>query len=161
MQSLEAADDPQQAFSQLTPAAQQAVIDFLTVASVVSEQENVGQANSMQSQFCDTHSRKRIAYNVLGNKLWTYQSDTAWCWDGTQITNDPSFDPSGQVHWLFWEFVGHVRTRETGGQGDWVHSDYAQGHFRLCFGSNNCIKHNYPWIRKYQYADGGKDWDHD
>ncbi len=161
MEGLEAADDPHQAFSQLLPAAQQAIGNFLTVASIGSEQEGVGQPDVMLSQMCDTHSRKRIAYNIFGNKLWTYQSDTSWCWDGTQITTDPLFAPSGQVHFIFWEFVGHVYTSESGGQGDWVHLDYAQGHFKLCFGSDNCVVHNYPWIRKYQYGDGVTSWDHD
>ena len=99
MNRLEAADDPRQAFSQLTPTAQQAVIDFLTVASVETVSEivqhpppsaaNQNGAQGASSQTCATHREASVLRNSVGKRIFTYESLTTWCWDGTQITTDP------------------------------------------------------------------------
>ncbi len=168
---LEAVDDPRQAFSQLPPAAQQAVVDFLTVASVetvetiemraapsrAARDGAQAQAASGPSCGCATQTVEAVLKNHLGLRLFTYQSETSWCWDGTQITDDPFFNPSGYVHMILWEFVGHQRTNESGGQGQWLHKDFAQGHFRLCAGSDlGCVLNYYPVIRKQQDGNGGR-----
>ncbi len=167
MQGLETADDPQQAFSQLPPAAQQVAIDFLTVTSVETKEEfrrisgylQAGgwvSAASGPSCGCGVH--------IKSEELWAgpvkvakYISKTSWCWDGVYIDGDPFFNAYGWVYQPLWEFVGNQRTNESGGDGDRVHSDFAQGHFRMCLGAGGCIAHLHPVIEKKQYGDGRKE----
>ncbi len=167
IQSLRATGDPQAAFDQLSAADQAAVVEALRVASIggttvtTETVTPVGVAGGDAYTAADAgdeecaRQKKITTYtDGLGVTLWRYTSSTMWCWDGTQITNDPYFTREGWAGWP-WEFVGHIDKSESGGQGDWVHRDYTQGHFKWCVGGNfPCPKHRYPKLSKRQYGDG-------
>ena len=156
MQDLEAADDPQATFAKLPPAAQQAIISDLTVRSIERVSKIVYLSTAASGQTCATHWERAVAKGRRnGLKLYTYDSYTTWCWDGTQITKDPYFRVSGRALAPFWYFAGTLEKTESGGQGDWMHEDYAQGHFKFCIpGELACFLQTYPELWKYQYGDG-------
>ena len=154
-QAIEVAADPDQAFAQLTPEQQTAVIEYLTVASVETETKVESSGDLlMSSGGCGTHTKTKIGKNAIGATLYRFRSRTAWCWDGTYITDDPTFNVYGSVHSALWEYVGVTHTSESGGEGYTYHTDFAQGHFRMCLPGIGCLQHRYPAISKAQYGDG-------
>ena len=164
---LNEASDPDAVFAQLTPEQQAAVIEALAVATVEVVEEvymetaidgSLGDA-SAAGERCGVHSRETSTKNLIGAKLWTYKSKTRWCFDGSVITKEPTFTPSGKVHIMGWEFVGHVDKSDSGGKGEWMYEDFAQGHFRFCVLGIGCTSNHYPDITKRQYADGTFEWD--
>ena len=156
--SLDAADNALSAFVLLTAAEQEAVTAAMTsgeVGSYTMQQED------SDDEECRTQSRVSWRKDAFGNYVWKYRSKTHFCYDGTQITSDPFFTLSGHVFAVLWEFVGTLDESESGGEGDWMHQDYGQGHFRLCIGpgSIGCIQNDYPAITKRQYGDGTYEWE--
>ena len=150
-------EDPHQEFSQLSPSEQAAVVDYLQVATVeeyVSTTSGAGGASDEPDHRCRTNSKTIRAKSRARVTLYTYASRTYWCWNGTEITNDPHFTRDAEVSAPFWEFVGHTDKSESGGEGDWEHRDYTEGHFRLCFPALGCYRIEYPDITKIQRADG-------
>ena len=160
---LNEASDPDAAFVKLTPEQQAAVIEALTditfeVTEEVAIDGNLGDA-SADGERCGVHSRKVNAKNILGVKLWTYESKTRWCFDGSLITEEPTFTRSGKVHIIGWEFVGHVDKSDSGGEGEWMYEDFTEGHFKFCILGVGCTSNHYPDITKRQYGDGTYEWD--
>ena len=163
LERLMAAPDPHAAFRDLPPDEQGQVIDALTPVryetGVVTDEGLLPDlmAYDHQDEACKPNIYHRTAYGPTGIKVWRYISDTEFCYDGHELTTDPTFGTRGET-FLFWEFVGDVSTSESGGAGDWMHSDYASGHFRLCIHvigiGHTCIVNNYPWIRKRSYGSG-------
>ena len=163
LNGLATADKPYQELNSLTPEARQAVIDGLKATTVTRSAETVVEGNKEQgtsaytSASCTTQKITFTYKNTYGIRLFRYISSTRWCWDGTEITNDPYFRAYGKVDFLVWEYVGNINETTSGGQGEWSHHDFAQGHFRLCVETDKvsgCIKHVYPAIDKSQYGDG-------
>ncbi len=157
VQGLEVAADPNQAFVQLTPEQQTGVIDYLTVATVETETETEVDSTGdllMSSGGCGIHTKTKIGKNGIGATLYRFRTRTAWCWDGTYITDDPTFNVYGSVHSVLWEYVGVTYSSESGGDGYTYHTDFAQGHFRLCLPGLGCVQNRYPAISKAQYGDG-------
>ena len=168
VEQLKAAENPGVAFAELSPVEQAAVIEFQTpvryeeglvtyeVLDVVGN-DLVAYDNDDDFEHCRPQIFYRAAYGATGATLWRYISDTYFCYDGTQHTRDPNFGTRGET-FLFWEFVGDTNTSESGGAGDWAHTDYASGHFKLCVSVGpieiSCPFHDYPWIRKHQYGNG-------
>lgn len=161
VEQLMAAKDPGAAFAELSPTEQAAVIEFQTPAryeeALVTQDVLDEEGLDDDSEHCKPQIYYRAAYGNTGATLWRYISDTYFCYDGTQLTTDPNFGTRGET-FLFWEFVGDTSTSESGGAGDWAHTDYASGHFKLCISVGpievSCPIHDYPWIRKHQYGDG-------
>lgn len=162
---LEKADDVEDAFADLPSDAQQAVVDAFRNADIqveTIEKEESGFSGASddpgtqpEAEKCDTHT-VRVTKKLARIKIYTYESSTRWCFNGQVITQTPVFDVSGRLHWkVWWEFVGHVRTKETGGRGDRLHSDFAQGHFKNCVPDFGCVSYN-PSIKKTQSAKGVK-----
>lgn len=162
------APNPGETYAAMTPAEKDAVIDFHTPVVYLDEltTETVMDAaldglgvSKANSGWCNTHRRSYSAYNSFGNTLWRYTSSTYFCYNGTAfIQPAPSFGTSAYTFYL-WQFVGNTNTTESGGVGDWAHTDYAEGHFKFCLPKvkgvdPGCPIHNYPWIRKHQYGDG-------
>lgn len=154
---LERADDPRQAFGNLNDAQQAQVIEALTPVSTEVIDYTTVQASQSSNQVCSTHWAGINAKNLAGVILWEYETKTVWCRDTEEelFTRDPIFTQYEDTH-LLWEFVGHVSIDEDGGEGDTMHWDFANGHFRLCIspGGIGCAVHEYPWVSKRQYASG-------
>lgn len=157
------ADDPGQAFSQLTPEEQAAVRSALTVVShevieadpgPASTALTPGVAPSPGTPRCYQNSHAMLGKNIFRQVLYELKSDTRWCSDGIVITMPPAVMISGRTPALFWEYVGNINQVQSGGQGYPFHTDYVQGHFRLCLPRVACAKHSYPSITKQQYANG-------
>ena len=151
---LESAADPDHEFTQLTPSEQEAVAEYMQVATVVSSSYIESDADE---EDCWTNYRIKVSENLYGMTLWKYISRTYWCWDGDKITNDPHFTREGKPVMAGWEFVGHIDKSTSGGKGEWEFRDYTQGHFKLCFPVLGCFEHAYPAITKVQYGDGSSD----
>ena len=100
----------------------------------------------------DTQALTAVVESEAGIDLVKLKSSTYWCWDGAQITNDPHFTVSGSAHAPFWEYVGIQFSSESGGKGQWSHSDYAQGHFKFCL--LGICTHSYPSVSKQQDGNG-------
>ena len=153
IERLENAEDPTQEFIQLSSSEQEAVIEYLKVVTVEVHMAIMARDPSDNSG-CSTNYKTIKAKSLAGNTLYIYHSQTYWCWNGSEITNDPHFTRSGRPVAPFWEFVGHLDKSESGGKGDWEHRDYTQGHFRLCFPLIGCYQNAYPDISKIQRGDG-------
>lgn len=91
--------------------------------------------------------------NIFGHTLWAFGSDTEWCYNGTLIQGDPSWETEGNSC-CFWHYRGVLSESETGGDGETEHYDYAQAHFEQCIPTLGCTQSKYPTIRKWQYGDG-------
>lgn len=103
---------------------------------------------------CARQTKTISFYGFLWDPLWTYKSKTLWCWNGSVITDVLEWTRPPWSQWP-WTFVGHLDDDESGGQGQWSHYDYTQGHFRQCFGGDiGCVNDMYPELSKYQYGDG-------
>ena len=152
IQRILSADDPVAEFNSMTPVEQQAVTEHQTPSTFESASEALADGSDNE---CLTHVRSYAAYNSLGDMLWRYTSSTFFCFDGEQFTRDPDFATDASV-WYLWEFVGNTQFHENGEEGDWIHTDYGEGHFKLCIGpwGIGCILHQYPHISKLQRADG-------
>ena len=155
------------AFSQLPPVTQQAVARFFMQATFITSEEYTDISHYVQdggqvimsagpSCGCGTHSKK-VDLWAGPVKVGTYFSDTSWCWDGVFIAGDPFFNAYGWVYQPLWEFVGNQSVNESGGDGDAKHSDFGQGHFRMCVGPAGCVANLHPVIQKSQYGDGRKE----
>ena len=81
---------------------------------------------------CDTHIHTVVIESAAGIDLFKLKSSTYWCWDGSQITVDRNFTVHDSIHAPLWEYVGVQFKSESGGKGEWSHSDYVQGHFKFC-----------------------------
>ena len=87
--------------------------------------------------------------------LWSLESDTEWCYDGSNIVGDPAFTVTGSAKtWLGWHYRGIKSQSESGGNGHTSHYDYVQAHFNHCVINVGCAQDYYPWIKKWQYGDG-------
>lgn len=167
LNKLKEADDPDAAFLRLPLDAQNALVDaFRTlttsskVVKVTTDEGGIRGASDdpgslPEPQKCDTHTVK-VTKTLARIKIYTYKSSTRWCYNGRIITQSPSFNVSARLHWkIWWEFVGHVSEKESGGRGESLHTDFAQGHFKNCPPSFGCV-HYYPSIKKTQTAKGIK-----
>lgn len=160
MQDLEASDDPELAFSQLTPAQQQAIRDSIRDNVTISEPiETVVQTGLPDDVLADGPScgcatqTKYVNIRWLGELAGRYYSETEWCWDGDAILGDPYFNAWGVTYAWYLSFTGQT-TNETGGDGDWKHKDFAQGRFEACGPILGCWSYWHPVIRKTQYGNG-------
>ena len=156
VRDVENAPDPYLAYTQLSPEEKAAFDGHLTVASVEMEDESA--VSGAAGAGCGANSYSVRGKNLVGYTVWKFTTRTTWCWNGTEITNDPHFTTDGDVYYLFWSYEGTTYERETGGQGDWVHQDSAEGEFQYCIGPYGigCIQSAYPDIHKTQYGNGGK-----
>ena len=156
IRNLEDSADPYAEYSQLSPEERAAVDRYLKVASIEREDTSPSTLATSASSGCGTNSYSVRGENIWGQTLWKFSTQTQWCWNGTEITNDPHFTTDGDVYAPFWSYEGTTYERATGGQGDWVHIDSAEGEFKLCFGpwGIGCVQHQYPDIHKRQYGDG-------
>ena len=89
-------------------------------------------------------------------RLYEYKSSTYWCWNGEEITIDPSWTVHPYEYQSFVKFVEHTNSLENGGKGDLTHFDYKRGHYKACLSALKliCPWNFYPWIEKQQYYDG-------
>ena len=118
-------------------------------------------ADEDSSSGCDTHSVSAIAWVSSRNaqqpvRLYEYKSSTYWCWNGEEITIDPSWTGHPYEYQSFVKFVEHTNSLENGGKGELTHYDYKRGHYKSCLSALKlfCPFNFYPWIEKQQYYDG-------
>ena len=158
---LEESEDPDAVFLDLPVAAQQAIVNAMRTAPIETTviQVSGGASGATDDpgvpyeEKCSTQNIK-VTKTIDRKKMYSYISSTYWCYNGLEITETPIFNPSARLHEnIWWEFVGHVRTNETGGRGEYLHSDFAQGHFKNCVPDYGCMSYH-PSIEKYQRADG-------
>ena len=152
IKKLTDADDKyEEEFAKLTPEAQSAVLDYLTVSNV--------KHNEVVSSFgchggCCSRTHEVWGENFLGVKLWSYFQTIDWCNDGSTVTSKTRLR-WGEVHTLGWAFNGHIGNTESGGVGQSSYRAWTQGSFNLCLGGNiGCIQSQYPWIDQTVYGTG-------
>lgn len=104
---------------------------------------------------CKGHTVTIPHKNVIRVTLWSFISDTEWCYDGANIVGDPAWSIEGRAKtWLGWRYRGTLSESESGGDGQTSHYDYAQGHFQYCVIKVGCSQNYHPTIKKWQYGDG-------
>ena len=121
VRSVESSADPYAAYTQLTPEEKAAFDEHLKVASVEVESTSAANAPGTSANGCGVNSYSVKGNNLVGYTVWKFSTRTTWCWNGTEITNDPHFTTDGDVYYLFWSYEGTTYEEETGGEGDWAH----------------------------------------
>ena len=156
----ESADDPKEAFQELSKAEQEKVLNYLTVVDhkteFVDEKGNYLSTDgvSTMASGCKSVTANWIGVNGSGEELYRYNQLVDWCYDGSTVSNTYR-RRWGDTDSSFWKFVGHQDSTERGGNGDSFYESWTQGHFRLCAGSNiGCVQHTYPWIETLVRSDG-------
>ncbi len=168
-------EDPQQAFDSLPYEARRAIAKALLPGRIEIEIETppiaseFGSSMAASSDPCGTHkvTAKYWDGSIL---IWSYWSQTEWCWNGQIITSHPEFSYDGKVHShgpdddVTWRFVANSRYKKTGGKGSWEFTDRIKGHFEGCgdfdLGDLGTIEICFPEdveIMKYQYGSGSSD----
>ena len=103
---------------------------------------------------CSSHRFEVIGESLAGNEVFSLNSITDWCSNGTTITRSPFFRTSVSTPTIFWSFGGHIDKHSSGGEGEWSHSDFVQARFSYCPSIVRCVQQAYPIIVKHQYRDG-------
>ena len=153
---LAASDDPRRELAELPSETRQAVIDYLQVEETETSGGGGPTTPVDAREECVRYAAGYVARNAHGRDLWTYRSQTEWCWADGLITTVPIFTISAEVHAPLWEFAGHVERQETGGHGEASHSDTAEGLFRLCPETpDDCVQDEYVRLVKSQDGIGG------
>ena len=156
VESVENAEDPASAYEALSREDHELLHDYVEVATIETEQVRIA-PTTRGSQRCGVNSYTVHGKNILGLRLWGFNTRTSWCWDGEVITNTPHFTIRGYTNHPLWRYNGVISERETGGQGQWTHQDYAQGSFSYCLGGRvGCVQSQYPYVDKTQYGNGKK-----
>ena len=118
--------DGTSAWESMTPEEQTLVVEAIK-ESFIAVFLDGDDALADGSSGCDAHTGRKRVVMTDDVWLWEYFSETHWCWDGTQITNDPNVARRGYEYQSFVKFVGHTNTSENGGEGDLSHYDYSRG----------------------------------
>ena len=161
------AADPDSTFLGMSALEQQTIVDAMSSIDIVAETtsgtSNGGDDGNALADGNETSSwhAQTVTGQFLGIELWSYRSRTKWWYDGEELTRDTHWTRDTSVDYPYWEFVSHVDEEESGGEGDWEHEDFTEGHFRWCPIGMGCPKNEYPSITKWQYGDGSRDteWD--
>lgn len=108
---------------------------------------------------CGPHTRGIEGRGLFGQKLWTFQSETRWCWNGAEAGKDPSISPTVSAyvdaHVPFWSsgFPGNdVWVDES--ELPWELSDRATETVRLCLPLLQCVHNGFAVVEKRQFSDG-------
>jgi hypothetical protein len=158
---LAAGPDAMARFRSLSPADRQAVVLYLSVASVTTT-PLVSQSTHPAIAFpatapgagCWVWKWERDAYNVFGLKLWAYFQEVDWCDDGRTITGSPQVLNYGSTYFPFWTWI-HAGDHVWGGAGQSTFRSWTQADFSLCLTPNiGCIQHTYPWLDMTAHANG-------
>jgi hypothetical protein len=158
---LAAGPDPSARFRALSPADRQAVVRYLSLASVktaslVRRSGAVRRASSASGPGagCWTWKWERDAYNFIGLKLWAYVQQIDWCDDGYTMIGNPQLLNYGSTYFPFWTWV-HAGDHVWGGLGQSTFRSWTQADFSLCLTPNiGCIQNTYPWLDMTARANG-------
>ena len=106
---------------------------------------------------CNSHRFEVIGESLAGNEVFSLDSITDWCYDGSTITRSPFFRTNVSTPTIFWSFEHYIAKHSSGGEGEWSHSDFVYPDFRYCpsiVSIVRCVQHAYPVVVKHQYRDG-------
>ena len=107
---------------------------------------------------CERHKRGIEGRNLFGQKLWTLQSDTRWCWNGTAVGKDPSISPAfnaySETHVPFWRSSFSANSSSHDWDLPWELSDRASETFYVCLPLLACVQNEFAVIEKRQFSDG-------
>lgn len=107
---------------------------------------------------CEEHRRGIEGHNLIGQRLWTFRSETRWCWNGREVGADPSIWPTVLAEVdspvPFWRsrFAQNVSVRD--GELPWELGDRATEVIYLCPPLLECIQNEFVVIEKRQFSDG-------
>lgn len=153
--------DPLARFRALPPTDRQAVVRYLSLASIrtaslLRRSTVVRRASSASGPGagCWTWKWERDAYNFFGLKLWAYVQQIDWCDDGYTLTAVPQLLNYGSTYLPFWTWV-HAGDHVWGGAGQSTFRSWTQADFSLCLTPNiGCIQNTYPWLDMTARANG-------
>jgi hypothetical protein len=153
--------DPLVRFRALSPGDQQAVVRYLSLASVKttsllrrSAAVRSGSSTTGLGAGCWTWKWERDAYNFFGLKLWAYFQQIDWCDDGYTMIGNPQLLNYGSTYFPFWTWV-HAGDHVWGGAGQPTFRSWTQADFSLCLTPNiGCIQNTYPWLDMTARANG-------
>ena len=121
--------------------------------TLVADYESTETLTSTQPG-CSSHRFEVIGESLAGNEVFSLDSITDWCSNGTTITRSPFFRTSVSTPTIFWSFEHYIAKHSSGGEGEWSHSDFVYPDFRYCPSIVRCVQHAYPVVVKHQYRDG-------
>lgn len=163
--SLAAAPAPAIQFGRLARVDQQAVVRFLSVASIrttghLSRRDAPRGATvalfaaTAPGAGCWAWKWERDAHNLFGLKLWAYFQEIDWCDDGYAMIRDPQLLNYGATYFPFWSWV-HAGDHVWGGVGQATFRSWSQANFSLCLTPTvGCIQNTYPWLDMTARANG-------
>ena len=113
---------------------------------------------TVQDGTCGPHRRGIEGRNLIGQRLWTFRSETRWCWNGREVGADPSFWPTVGVDMdtpvPFWRSNSGRDAYADDDDLPWELSDRATGVFFLCPPLLECVQNAYAAVEKRQFSDG-------
>lgn len=107
---------------------------------------------------CEVHHRGIEGHNLIGQRLWTFRSETHWCWNGQEVGADPLYWPTVLAEVdspvPFWRssFAQNVSVRD--GELPWELGDRATEVIYLCPPLLECVQNEFVVIEKRQFSDG-------
>jgi len=109
---------------------------------------------SIEAGGCRAVIMTRSAYSPVGVKLWSYNQQMNWCYNGSTVTSR-YWNRWGEVHAPFWSFQRHIGLSQTGGVGYSSFYSWTQGAFRLCLTTNvGCVQQAVPYVWQRGYGSG-------
>lgn len=107
---------------------------------------------------CEVHHRGIEGHNLIGQRLWTFRSETHWCWNGQEVGADPSYSPtvsaSVDSHIPFVRGGFPVDPSADDSELPWELGDRATQVIHLCPPLLECVQNAYATVEKRQFSDG-------
>lgn len=107
---------------------------------------------------CEEHRRGIEGHNLIGQRLWTFRSETRWCWNGREVGPNPSYSPtvgaSVDSHVPFVRGGFPVDPSADDSELPWELSDRATQVIHLCPPLLECVQNAYVTVEKRQFSDG-------
>lgn len=140
------AEDPDKAFAELSPQAQEALVESLTKLKY----ETTVTVDSSRGTKAVTVTVS--AYSPFHILLWSYHQRIQWSYDGVYVTAVQAHYSWGAPNWP-WRYDGLIGQSESGGAGSTYFQRFSQGKFTL-YVLGLPIQSSYPWINQGVYGNG-------
>ncbi len=139
------------------------VVEVETVVTEISVEEFDARSAyrdrvTVEDGVCEVHRRGIEGHNLIGQRLWTFHSETRWCWNGREVGADPSYSPtvsaSVDSHIPFVRGGFPVDPSPNDSELPWELGDWATQVIHVCPPLLECVQNAYATVEKRQFSDG-------
>ena len=130
-----------------------AALFLLSSPFTIASGYELSETTSSTGPGCGSHTLTLVAHSPAGVDLFSFATNTAWCWDSDKVTMAHPVKADISASLPFWRH-NSVLDREDTGEGEWTREAHLLAGFRYCLPFVGCIQHVYPRIEKLQYGDG-------